>query len=59
MRAEYWWEKDVLGQKVYKAEVPWDPAGQHSEFPWPCVCDLMLLGLQRSSPTRMSPQGTD
>lgn len=58
-RAEYWWEKDVLGQKVDKAEAPWDPAGQHREFLWPCVCDLMLLGLQGSGPTRISPQRTD
>ena len=58
-QSEYWWEKDVLGQKVDKAEAPWDTAGQHREFLWPFVCDLMLLGFQGSGPTRMSPQRTD
>ena len=32
-RAEYWWEKDVLGQKADKAEAPRDlPAGIGSFF---------------------------
>ena len=51
-RAEYCWEKNVLGPKVDKAEAPWDAAGQHREFLWPCVCDLMLLGLQGSGPNK-------